>query len=77
MDNPRTVRDLMNNFRSHYRNSDGDVIVHFEHTFHVMSEREHQELEEAVLKTLMIIESGVDDPDPITKFAIMVLAHTY
>jgi molybdopterin-guanine dinucleotide biosynthesis protein A len=74
---PRTVGELMSNFKSHFHNKDGDVVVHFEYGFHMMSAKEHQELEEAVKKALMNIGASLSPPDPITKFAIMVLAYTY
>ena len=72
-----TVGDLKDRFTGHRRNADGDVVMHYDMGFHILSAEDHAKLEKAVALKLALIDAGLEEPDPISQFAIMVLANTY
>jgi len=76
-----TVGELLHilNYHSTYRSKSGDnaVIIKFNQPFFEMYKQQHDELKEAVSKKLALIAAGVDEPDPITTFALQLLAETH
>lgn len=78
MEHEQTVGEFLDKFDG-FRESKTTVIIHpgFKYGFLEISKEFRDELKQAFIRKLRNIEMGLEEPDPITQFAVMILQDAY
>ena len=74
-----TFKEMLTHFDAYTRTKDGNVIINLGSNcnFLVLTEEFVQSLRADIKKKTQMCAAGVDELDPATKFAIMMLIDSY